>query len=296
MMYVALFNLPSWLKHHQYPNKNFSDLSVDEINVIKTGLSKFQSIEPEISIIIPAWNEENNIFRTLSSISANKTDKKVELIVVNNNSTDKTQKILDQLGIKSLFQPQQGITFARQMGLENAKGKYHLCADSDTFYPPKWIDTMVKPLAYSEKIVGVYARYAFIPEQEKERFFFWIYERLAGIIIRLRKSKSEHINFLGFNMGFKTAVGLANGGFKVKNVRKFDNVLGSDDYVDESEDGRMAVNLMKSGELHLITDKKARVFTSSRRLLAEGGILKAFNYRFKLHTKRLSEYLNGNKI
>ncbi|OAQ40819.1 glycosyl transferase family 2 [Pedobacter psychrophilus] len=295
-MYVAPFSLPGWLKPHQYINRSFSDLNINEVNAIKTGLSKLQSSEPEISIIIPAWNEENNIFRTLSSLSASETDKKVELIVVNNNSTDETQKILDELGIKSLFQPQQGITYARQVGLENAKGKYHLCADSDTFYPPKWIDTMVKPLEDSEKIVGVYARYAFIPEREGERFFFWVYERLAGIIIRLRKRKREHINFLGFNMGFKTAVGLENGGFKVKNVRKFDNILGSDDYVDESEDGRMAVNLMKSGDLHLIIDTNARVFTSSRRLLAEGGILKAFNHRFKLHTKRLSEYLNGNKI
>lgn len=294
-MYVALFSLPSWLKQHQYLKKSFFDLSASEINTIKTGLSKLQSAEPEISIIIPAWNEESNIFRTLSSIALSETERKVEVIVVNNNSTDRTQQILDQLGVKSLFQPQQGITFARQMGLENAQGKYHLCADSDTFYPPQWIDTMVKPLEDSEKIVGVYARYAFIPERGGERFLFWVYERMAGIVIRLRKRNREHINFLGFNMGFKTAIGLANGGFKVENVRKFDNVFGSDDYVDESEDGRMAVNLMKSGELRLVIDKKARVFTSSRRLLAEGGILKAFNYRFKLHIKRLSEYLNDNK-
>jgi glycosyltransferase involved in cell wall biosynthesis len=295
-MFIAPFSLPSWLKKHQYLNKDFFDLSVDEVNAIKAGLDKLKSNDPEVSIIIPAWNEEINIFRTLSSIAANLTNKQVEVIVVNNNSTDKTQQILDQLGVKSLFQAQQGITFARQMGLENAKGKYHLCADSDTFYPPKWIDTMIIPLKDSEKIVGVYGRYAFIPEREGERFFFWVYERMAGIIIRLRKRNREHINFLGFNMGFKTAIGLANGGFKVENVRKFGNVLGSDDYVDESEDGRMAVNLMKTGELFLIIDKKARVFTSARRLLAEGGILKAFKHRFKLHTKRLSEYLNGNKI
>jgi glycosyltransferase involved in cell wall biosynthesis len=295
-MFIAPFSLPRWLKKHQYLNKDFFDLSADEVDVIKTGLNKLKSDNPEISIIIPAWNEETNIFRTLSSIAANLTNKQVEVIVVNNNSTDKTQKILDQLGVKCLFQAQQGITFARQMGLENAKGKYHLCADSDTFYPPKWIDTMIVPLKDSEKIVGVYGRYAFIPEREGERFFFWVYERMAGIIIRLRKRNREHINFLGFNMGFKTAIGLVNGGFKVENVRKFGNVLGSDDYVDESEDGRMAINLMKTGELYLIIDKKARVFTSARRLLAEGGILKAFKHRFKLHSKRLSEYLNGNKI
>ncbi|MBK0381724.1 glycosyltransferase family 2 protein [Pedobacter sp. SD-b] len=295
-MYVALFSLPKWLRKHQYKQKKFADLTSEELNLIKAGLAKLASPAPEVSIIIPAWNEEDNIFRTLSSLAANQTKRKVEIVVINNNSTDQTQTVLEQLGVKNFFQPEQGITFARQMGLENAKGKYHLCADSDTFYPPKWIDTMIKPLENSDKIVGVYARYAFIPEREGERFFFWLYERFAGIIIRLRKKNREHINFLGFNMGFKTAVGLANGGFKVKNVRKFDNALGSDDYVDESEDGRMAVNLMKSGNLFLVTQKNARVFTSSRRLIAEGGILKAFKHRFKLHTKRLSEYINGKKI
>ncbi|HEX7367380.1 MAG TPA: glycosyltransferase family A protein, partial [Pelobium sp.] len=251
---------------------------------------------PEVSVMIPAWNEANNIFRTLSSLAASNTKRNVEIVVINNNSTDKTQEVLDQLGVRSYFEAQQGITFARQLGLEKAKGKYHLCADSDTFYPPNWIDAMVAPLEKKDNVVGVYGRYAFLPENSYDRLFFWVYERFASIIIRLRKRNREHINFLGFNMGFITSVGLKNGGFKVKNVRKFDNAIGSEYYVDESEDGRMAVNLMKTGELKLVTSTKATVFTSSRRLIAEGGILKAFKYRLKLHSKRITEYLSGSKI
>ncbi len=295
-MSVALLKLPRWLKEHLFLNKLFANLSPQEIKNLQQKVQKFQDLQPEVSIVIPAWNEENNIFRTLSSLASNTTKYKVELIVVNNNSTDKTQQVLDTLGVKSYFEPKQGITFARQLGLEKAKGKYHLCADSDTFYPPGWIDAMVKPLENDDNIVGVYGRYAFIPENPYERIFFWMYERMAGIIIRLRKRRREHINFLGFNMGFIAQVGLANGGFKVKEVRKFDNAIGSDYFVDESEDGRMAVNLMKTGKLKLILSSKARVFTSSRRLIAEGGILTAFKYRFKLHTKRITEYLNGQKI
>lgn len=295
-MSVALLKLPRWLKEHLFLNKLFANLSPQEIKNLQQKVQKFQDLQPEVSIVIPAWNEENNIFRTLSSLASNTTKYKVELIVVNNNSTDKTQQVLDTLGVKSYFEPKQGITFARQLGLEKAKGKYHLCADSDTFYPPGWIDAMVKPLENDDNIVGVYGRYAFIPENPYERIFFWMYERMAGIIIRLRKRRREHINFLGFNMGFIAQVGLANGGFKVKDVRKFDNAIGSDYFVDESEDGRMAVNLMKTGKLKLILSSKARVFTSSRRLIAEGGILTAFKYRFKLHTKRITEYLNGQKI
>jgi len=293
---VALFKLPSWVKKHLYLSKDFSDLTQKEVDDLRSRISRFEDVAPEVSIMIPAWNEENNIFRTLSSLASSNTKKKVEIVVINNNSTDNTQKVLDALGVKSYFEAKQGITFARQLGLENAKGKYHLCADSDTFYPPGWIDAMIAPLEKDKKIVGVYGRYAFIPENAYDRFFFWIYERFAGVIIRLRKRKREHINFLGFNMGFVTQVGLANGGFKVTNVRKFDNAIGSDYYVDESEDGRMAVNLMKTGKLKLVTSNKATVFTSSRRLIAEGGILKAFKYRLKLHSKRLTEYLNGSKI
>lgn len=295
-MTKALFKLPTWLKQHLYFNKTFTDLTEAELLDIRTRIQKLQHSEPEISIMIPAWNEADNIFRTLSSLASSDTKRNVEIVVINNNSTDRTQEVLDALGVKSYFEAQQGITFARQLGLENAKGKYHLCADSDTFYPPGWIDAMVKPLAEGKDVVGVYGRYAFIPENGYARYFFWVYERFAGIIIRLRKRKREHINFLGFNMGFITQVGLQNGGFKVTNVRKFDNAIGSAYYVDESEDGRMAVNLLKTGKLKLVTSHKAIVFTSSRRLIAEGGILKAFKYRIKLHSTRLVEYLNGNKI
>lgn len=295
-MPVALLRLPIWLKKHLFLKKLFTDLSSKQIEDLKLKIKNTQNPQPEVSIVIPAWNEENNIFRTLSSLASNNTKYKVEIIVVNNNSTDKTQEVLDILGVKSYFEAKQGITFARQLGLEKAIGKYHLCADADTFYPPNWIELMVTPLTNDDDIVGVYGRYAFIPENRYERIFFWMYERMAGIIIRLRKSRREHINFLGFNMGFIASVGLANGGFKVKEVRKFDNAIGSDYFVDESEDGRMAVNLMKTGKLKLILNPKARVFTSSRRLIAEGGIVKAFKFRFKLHTKRISEYLTGKKI
>lgn len=295
-MFVAPFSLPHWIKKHQYKNRLFRDLTKRELERIQNGLSKFKDPNPDVTIVIPAWNEQDNIFRTLSSLSSSASERKIEIVVINNNSTDETQKVLETLGVVNYFEEKQGITFARQLGLEKAKGKYHLCADSDTYYPPSWIDEMVKHLEKNNETVGVYGRYAFIPEFDDERFFFWLYERFAGIIIRLRKNNREHINFLGFNMGFKTAVGLRNGGFKVKEVRKFDNAIGSDYFVDESEDGRMAVNLMKTGKLYLVTSSKARVFTSSRRLIAEGGIFKAFNYRLKLHSKRISEYLNGKKI
>jgi len=292
-MAIALLYLPTWLKPHLFTDRNFADLTEKEIIDLKLRISKFQDVLPEVSVMIPAWNEQNNIYRALSSLSSSNTERKVEIVVINNNSTDGTQKVLESLGVRNYLQPIQGTPFARQLGLEKARGKYHLCADSDTFYPPDWIDSMVAPMEENTNIVGVYGRYAFLPPKSNGRPFLWFYERVTGILVRLRKKNREYINVLGFNMGFVTQVGLSNGGFEVTNVRKFDNALGSEYFVDEAEDGRMAINLKKSGRLKLVITNKARVFTSSRRLVAEGGILKSFTNRLKTHTQKISEYITG---
>lgn len=291
---MSFFALPDWLGQHLYTNKKFNDLTPAEITELQGRIAKFTEEQPDVSVVIPAWNEENNIYRALSSLSASNTNYKVEIVVINNNSTDRTQMVLDTLGVRNYLQPEQGTPHARQMGLEKARGKYHLCADSDTFYPPDWIDLMVAPMKEHEGIVGVYGRYSFIPPEGYNRMGLWFYERVTGLLIRIRKRKREFLNVLGFNMGFVTQVGRDTGGFKVTNVRKFDNAAGSDYFVDEAEDGRMAVNLKKKGRLQLVTHPKARVFTSPRRLMYDGGIWAAFKNRFRSQGKLMGEYITGN--
>lgn len=291
---MSIFRLPGWLNQHLYTGKKFDDLTEFELEELKGRLSKFDQENPDVSVVIPAWNEENNIYRALSSLASNVTDLKVELFVVNNNSTDRTQIVLDRLGVKSYFQPVQGTPYTRQMGLLEARGKYHLCADSDTFYPPRWIELMTRPMIKNKSITGVYGRYCFIPPSGQGRLSLWFYERITGVLIRIRKFNREYINVLGFTMGFVTEVGRTTGGFEVTEVRKFDNALGSEYFVEEAEDGRMAVNLKKKGRLKLVTHPAARVFTSSRRLTSEGGVLSSFMRRFQLHFKRMNEYISGS--
>lgn len=290
---MQIFKLPSWINPHLYKNKKFADLRATELLDLKSRVARFSSETPDISVVIPAWNEENNIFRAVSSIAANNTSFRVEILVINNNSTDGTQKVLEELGIRNYLQPEQGTTHARQMGLDKARGQYHLCADCDTFYPPDWINLMVKPMQQNPKITGVYGRYSFIPPEGKSRFGLFLYEITTGILIRIRQKNSEYLNVLGFNMGFVTEAGRHPNGFKVTQSRKFDNAAGSEYFVDESEDGRMALHLKKKGRLQLITHPKARVFTSPRRLLYDGSIFKAFKNRIILHSKAIAEYLTG---
>lgn len=288
-----IFSLPAWIKPHLFVGKKMADLTEKEIADLREKISRFKDEAPEVSVMIPAWNEQDNIFRALSCLSSNITRYKVEIVVINNNSTDKMQQLLDSLGVRNYLQPEQGTPHARQLGLEMAKGKYHLCADSDSFYPPHWIDLMVEPMEKDRGIVGVYGRYSYLPPEGSGRFWFWAYEKVTSVLILLRKKNREHINFLGFNMGFVTEVGRTTGGFKVRAVRKFTNAADSEDFTEVAEDGQMAVNLKTKGRLKMVTDKRARVFTSPRRLLYDGGLGKAFWNRLKLHSSRMAEYLTG---
>lgn len=288
---MSLFGLPKWLLPHLFKNKQFRDLTSQEIETLKTAISSFKEEKPDVSVVIPAWNEENNIYRTLSSLSQSRTKYKVEIVVINNNSTDGTQSVLDTLGVRNYLQTVQGTPFARQMGLEKARGKYHLCADSDTFYPPDWIDLMVAPMEKDPGITGVYGNYSFIPPENQGRFGLWVYEQFAEIMIRIRTKNREYLNVYGFNMGFVTEIGRTTGGFRVSGSRVYANVVGAD-YMNEAEDGRMALNLKKEGNLKRVTDSKATVFTSPRRLMDDGSIANAFLNRAKRQLKGMSEYFS----
>lgn len=277
---MNLFNVPPWIEPHLFEGKQFGDLSVAELNNLRNALRPFKNSNPEVSVVIPAWNEANNIYRTLSSLAASTTKLSVEIVVINNNSSDDTQQVLDALSVKSYPQPVQGTPHARQLGLEKAKGKYHLCADSDTFYPPDWIDLMVAPMQKNEQIAGVYGTYSFIPPKGQGRAGLWLYEFFTTLVIHYRKRKKEYMNVYGFNMGFVTEIGRRTGGFRVSGNRVYAYVSGSD-FANEAEDGRMALNLKKEGNLFWVTHPKARVFTSPRRLMDDGSVAKAFLNRVK---------------
>lgn len=278
---MNLFQIPRWIEPHLYSNKRFSDFTPDQIEALRQKLKPFNRPDPEISIVIPAWNEENNIYRALSSLADNRPRLPAEIVVVNNNSTDNTQQVLDTLGVKSCVQTIQGTQHARQMGLENTKGKYYLCADSDTIYPPDWINCMIEPLVTDKRISCVYGNYSFLPPEGQNRLGLALYELAGEVVIRLRRRQGkEFVNAYGFNMGFETRKGLQSGGFIISGSRRYDNIKGSD-FVNESEDGRMALNLMSFGRLHRVTSKKATVFTSSRRLMDDGSIWKAFLNRLR---------------
>jgi len=227
------------------------------------------SLNPEVSIVMPAYNEEENIVATLASLAANKTHRGIEIIVVDNNSKDLTKQLVQSCGIPVVSETRQGITFARNRGLSTAVGKYVLNADADTIYPPDWIEEMVRPLE-SEKVTLTYGRFAFIPVGSTTRGVYFFYEYIAQVSRWINKLvKDEAVNVYGFNSGFKREQCLT--------VDGFNHPEGT------NEDGWLALKLRNKGfgELHQVTGNPALVWTTDRRLQIDGGLVKATVKRLK---------------
>ncbi|MFQ5448318.1 MAG: glycosyltransferase family 2 protein, partial [Saprospiraceae bacterium] len=123
--------VPAWVRRHQFTYSDYRSAAAERIEAIRRGLENLKAPSPAVSIVIPAYNEEKELLNTLSSLSELQPDRPTELIIVNNNSTDGTQEILDMTGVRSIMVKQQGVTYARQAGLELAKGQYILSGDAD---------------------------------------------------------------------------------------------------------------------------------------------------------------------
>lgn len=100
-----------------------------------------------ISVIVPAYNVENYISRCLDSI-LKQTYSNLEIIVVDDGSSDSTPSIIDEysakdIRIKAIHQVNSGVAVARNTGIEAATGDYYGFVDSDDFIEPNMFEEML---------------------------------------------------------------------------------------------------------------------------------------------------------
>ncbi|MEG3085879.1 glycosyltransferase family 2 protein [Sphingomonas sp. PB4P5] len=117
---------------------------------------------PTISLIIPAYNEEAYLPACLDAVLQHVAGKAMEIIVVDNNSTDGTRQVIERYaGVKYVFEPHKGITRARQCGFANASGDIVAYIDADTRPPAGWIEQIWREFAADDRLVCLSGPYSF---------------------------------------------------------------------------------------------------------------------------------------
>lgn len=111
-------------------------------------------MEPTVSIIIPVYNAEKTLKRCVDSI-IRQTYSDWELLLVDDGSRDTSSKMCDEYAlkdtrIKSFHQRNQGVSAARNLGLDQARGKWILFVDSDDYLLD---DTLHLGPQYSEDLI-----------------------------------------------------------------------------------------------------------------------------------------------
>lgn len=253
--------------------KPFEKAPETVIQRVKTKINELQNNKQSIvaSVVAIAHNEENRILSCLWSLCNNECIYPFEIIVINNCSTDHTEKILKDIGVTYYNEPHKGPGHARQCGLNHAKGKYYLCIDCDTLYPPQYIQTMIEALQ-KPKIVCAYGLWSFIPNKNNSPISLYFYETFRDIYLLLQNIKRPELNVRGMVFAFHTELGRKEG-FRTDIIR--------------GEDGSLALALKKYGKLKLILNKKARAVTGYGTVSADGSLFNSFKYRISKGLKKI---------
>ena len=245
--------------------EEISDSVWDEI---KTKLAQKQSLEPLVSIVVIAYNEEKRLAACLWSLSELQTKYPIEILGVNNNSKDRTEEVYQRLGVPYFNETQQSPGFARQCGLQNSKGKYHFYVDADTFYPSCYVDLMMQKLLKPD-VVCVGTFWSFYPDENHSKIGLFFYELIRDVFLWIQHFKRPELCVRGMTLAFRADY-----------ARKVE--IRTD--IRRGEDGSLALSLKPYGKIAFLYNRKARPVTGYG-TLNEGNLLQSLWNRVRVQMK-----------
>lgn len=114
----------------------------------------------KISVIIPVYNEENTIRDCITSL-LNQTLNGIEIIIVDDGSTDATAEVAKNFPVKILFQKHLGAGKARNLGSKVASGEILVFVDADMTFDYEFIEKLTKPIRDGEAI-GTFSKEEYV--------------------------------------------------------------------------------------------------------------------------------------
>jgi glycosyltransferase involved in cell wall biosynthesis len=212
--------------------------------------------DPQISVVIPAYNEEKFLRDCLLSVKKQHVSVPYEIIVVNNNSTDATAKIAREEGVRVFDEPEKGLAFARQKGLDAAKGELLVYLDADVRLPAGWLEKIYTYFQKNPRVSAISCDFRFydgrVLETIGQRFFDGIIMPLNNAVMRL-VDKPEVL--IGQSIALRTESLRKAGGINL-------------DFVFHGEDTSLAYRMHSQGKVKFLSD--IFVYSSARRYQRDG--------------------------
>jgi glycosyltransferase involved in cell wall biosynthesis len=215
--------------------------------------------EVVISFVVPAYNEEVLIASCLYAITAEiaRTGCPAEIIVVNNNSTDRTREIaLSVLGVTVVDEPQRGLVQARRAGCLAARGRLIANIDADTMVPEGWLDMVLAGFARSPGLVALSGPFIHYDVSKPVQIVVAVFYRFA------------FTTYLLVRFVFRAGSMMQGGNFVILKSALDSVDAFNPDFSFFGEDTELARQLSKVGSVKFSFDLPA--FSSGRRLAAEG--------------------------
>jgi glycosyltransferase involved in cell wall biosynthesis len=117
-------------------------------------------MQPAVSVIIPTYNRANYLKKSIQSV-VSQTIKDIEIIVINNYSTDNTLEVINSFYDQRIqiinFKNDGVIARSRNKGLVQSTGKYIAFLDDDDIWCPDKLELQIKYLEYHPEFCTVYS-------------------------------------------------------------------------------------------------------------------------------------------
>lgn len=169
---------------------------------------------PDISVVIPAFNEEKNIGACLTALTKQTTSRPFEVIVVDNNSADATREkaaeFETRLLLRVMSSDQSGRGAARHTGFQHAEGNFICSTDADATVPETWIEGIMTAFEHNPDAVAVTGPCTITDNPPvRNRIFNF----LQPVTMKLYRILFGHYWLSGFNFAIKRAAYEKSGGF-----------------------------------------------------------------------------------
>ena len=166
-----------------------------------------------VSIVVPARNEEELLPSCLHALKTQDYAGPLEIIVVDNGSTDRTAERAQCFGVTVVSEPRHGYVIALARGFSAATGDIIATTDADTVPPPNWVSTLVREYAEHKEAVAVGGEVFFRDPNWKG----WIFTRcILPVLNRWDRGNPAGAHLWGANFSVRREVFQRAGGWDMK--------------------------------------------------------------------------------